>query len=611
VDRFNGVAGTLTTNTLDLLTGNITPVVLGKTFNVNGQVTQGNGPSGLPITITVSGGSTNIMEGGQPVTINPVVAGKRTLLTASEALALFQNTRSGSTTGQVTLSARTGTTGGTITGGAVTLDESALAGPNTAFKLPAGLTMNISGARPILKLAAGSVIAGNINFVTPDAIAFINAGKAAFTVRAGASITSAGTLIISGGGGTWTNNGTIDVGQLVLARTTTGPLTFITGSGGTTRSSEGGSIVIGPSVDAGINMTFKALGAAEFSMPITFGSFVMPASYGAVPATKPLAVTLNFMLESNAFAAITPVIGGTLNANSLTINGKNITVSTHLVSTPIQIADGASFSLNKSLAITGTGLVAIGNNVSLSVGALSSTAPAYGAGLLDPKSAFVSIGTLSIKSTGTAGISIGSDDLFSVAGTKLLITTTALNANILIGDNDSFLGFGSNVSVLAHGNVAGGTGDIFQSQGTIGTATGGIEVGGGITTATLGGAFSKPKGASAASSFGTAGNIVYNNTTGAGTSGIIIANRLKNGTIDLTTGGQNATFNTTAGGTTALGGAIVVDATGPNSVTFSGVTFNTESSKGVSMDDFGGGADIIVDTGDDETPPALAIESAR
>jgi hypothetical protein len=593
----NGVAGKVVSDTF----------VIDSKFNGNGRITSSTPQPMGRINIFVTGSNVDITENGQLITPLIVgVDGKRGLVTPAEALALYLNSRTQDTSGQGTL---TLDTKGNATSGIVTLNQSDVNGTNfTAFKIPAGVTLDFSGSRVALNLPTALSIAGTLQFITPNSIDYINLNAAALKLNPGAQILADATsqLILSGTGSTWTNNGTILAGQIVIARPKAGPLTFITGANATTGAPAGAvnpQILLAPSVDVGMTFTFKANGAASDSLPIVFGNVNVPALYGvnalanAVNAANLRTVSLTFSMSQNVggttIAPITPVVGGTISANTITIKGIANTTNLQTVQTPVTIAAGADFTAVTKITISTAALLKFEDGITLTAGQLKAGAPDWNNPALLLSTQIAKNGSITLTSTGTAGIDIGSAEQMVNNGSKL--TILAELGNITMGNGGLYRDMGGNIYVLAKGTVRGGAGNDFQAKGITGTATGGVEIGSGLTAGVLATAFSKPANTEPPpTAISPSGNVLFDNNRG-----VIYLNNPKNlGTFDLTTGGTNqAVFHLSHG-------AVVFDATADgSSVQFDGIIVETQSAKPVAHFDAAEASDIVVDTEEDLDGP--------
>lgn len=540
----NGVAGAIKSNE-----------VMSKTIAPNGFITAGTTTTqdGL-VSVTVFGGDGTIRENGADRTIPVLTGTKRTLLSPAEALALFQTSHGVLLDSQITVDQPKPTLGGVAIEGTANLSQADVGGQTfTAFKVPNNVTLNFTGFRPVLNLPASVLIAGEVRFPTMNATSFINAGAGAFTISSTGSLQTAptGTLILSGTGGTWTNNGGIDVGTLVLARPGTGALNFKANANSETLVQ---TILIDPATNGSNTMTFTATGVSSFGLDnttgpdVAFGKVLMPTMYSANALTaatssaKQPAVNLTFSLSQNdglgGAAPITATIGGVANASSLTIKGKANTFNKVKVETPLTISDSASLSSATALSITTGGLLTIGDQAEL----------------------IASKGNVSLSSTG---------------------------GNIDLGTQSQLAALGGNILVLAKGNVIG-DGTILNAIALGTTATGGIEIGAGTTTSSLGKGFaSKPTPSPSAP-----GAIAIPNASGKQ-----VLLLLPNGTTGVSLGGTGteSTLDFTNRG------VMVFNAVGTNTIQLQSATFTTSSTKPIS---FGNGGEevqdeYIVDTDED------------
>jgi uncharacterized protein YkwD len=463
----NGVSGFIQTGT------QVAPgiEIVNRTVNGTGRVDEASSFGGA-IAITVTGTTASIDRSGVGDTIGALnsATNKRTLITPAEAVALFESSRG---TQSIALNAD-----GQAIGDSITLTDRDLnATTFTAFNLPSTVILNVSGPRPIISLPSTATIAGTINF--SSAVGFINTGSGAFTVQPTGVLSSPNTLVISGTGSTWTNRGQIDVDQLVFARPTSAPFTFVTADGASTAGhplGSGAHILVAPSTNVGMAMTFRTVASGDFSLPVVFGDFFLPTIYTRNAAANAATTTRNAVI--NFDQAQQASVSGQLNANSITINA--------LKGTPLVV--GGNLSASKNLTLTsGTGELAI--DAMLSAGTLSFGANNFASNDLIAKPQIVSAGALLIKATGN--IVFGNGNSLISNGANATVTSTA--GNIDLGTNNTFRANGGNVVILAKGTVSGGD-NTFQAKGIAGTTTGGIEVGSGLTASKLAAAFSKAAG---------------------------------------------------------------------------------------------------------------------
>ncbi|HEY9790100.1 MAG TPA: hypothetical protein V6D22_06870 [Candidatus Obscuribacterales bacterium] len=583
------------------------------------------------------GATTHFTQGNVQIVINNpnatltdvinLTTGKRVLDTPSQALFTFaadrgQTTPPGPNTFAVDPTTHVAT-GGTVTINQLDVNQTTF----TGFKIPSTVTLAFTGTRPTLNLPATAALNGTLDFAS-GATAFINLGSGKMINNGTIGVTVPGsndTVVLSGTGTTWTNNGTINTGstgELVIARPSTAPLTFVSGANSSLTTGSNG-VLLAPSVDVGMTMNFKATGVAtttnvpgSANSPITLGNFNLPMLYKTNAAAigtninTARSVTLSFADSENNAGVLTEipaVVGGTMSnaggtntvGNANLINIKGLASSTgsratkQTVQTDVTIADGAVFVANTSITATTGGTLTIGttagtpNGVVLTAGLLRSSPPASGT---LAKTDIVKNGTISLTSTGSTtgagGVVIGDDSTITDNGSKFNIT--AKLGDVSIGDGNSFIGNGSNVVILAKGNITGSaTGNIFQSQGVTGTSTGGIELGAGTTTSTILSAFKQPSGTRSPStitgltpSFLSNGAIVLNPSTATG--------------VDLANGGGAPSTSNLSNG-----GVLVFDNLGSSTIHMTGSSFATAATKPISSTEVTAPSEVVVDADDD------------
>ncbi|HEY9793073.1 MAG TPA: hypothetical protein V6D22_21905 [Candidatus Obscuribacterales bacterium] len=585
----NGVVGDITTN------GATGDSVGKKLFVIGAGASADN-----KILITTVGGTFAIPENGGNSSYTPNIGnattGKRGLVTPAEAAALYQLSRDGgsSTTLQLTsvLNNVGGTVGGHATGGSVSFDADGADNANgdmsgvsgltfTTFKVPAGVTVNITGARPTLNIKSGLTLAGNLN-LDPNAvgaIGFINLNGGPLNVmnnEGGAADLSGGTLILAGTRKSWNDNGEIDAANLVFARPTKAPLTFTVGSGALLNI---GSLVLGPNDDVGMTMHFRANGATfnSTSLPLQFGGIGLPLLYAAdaaaIAANAALSRTVNLsfamtmMNSNNEIVPVTPVISGELNANSITLRGLAVGSGASAVGSPMSIQDGTSLTSNHNLTISAMGVLTIGSADPAATGVSFTSGITRNSNMI-------------LSSASAAGVLIGDNSSFVNNGPQLTVLATGatpITGGITFGTansaNDLFSDVGGNLVILTKGNVTGGTGNEYQATGRPNTMMGGIEVGAGTTATVLTTALTKAAG--------FYGGITENDLsllgnpsglpTSAGTfRGVLMLNPSGSTGVNL----ANGTLNFTGGGAMVFE---TVPTTGA-SITMPG-TFTTESGR--------------------------------
>lgn len=535
------------------------------------------------IDLAVTGGQQTITENavGVPILVDNG-AGIRTLVSPSEAVALMQKSLTGAQT--IVLNA----TGQTMPGSVITAQSFELPQQFTLFNFKSfgapiqNVQFNVTGLRPVVKLpAAGVQFGGTLNFTTAGSTAMVDFGTGAMLLQANSAIkgTATTTLLLSGTGSLWTNNGLIEAGDIVIAHPTTSPFTFTLGAGGVIQGALGAvspAIILSASYMPSYSVNFKANGAT-FGLPVEFADLAVPTIYKAsaqknastFATLRP--VLLTFALTNPLNAATTAVVQGTTaKVSTLSVKTLPNTVAGITTQTPLSVATNAVLTASTTFLLSSVAGLSIGNNVALSAGVLKSTAPVTG--LLAPTD-ITAIGSIALTATGAAGITVGSNGSMVVAGGNL--TTTSTTGGLTMANSGLYQSNGGRIVMLAKGAIVGGTGNTFYARGTNVKSSigGGIEIGSGlISSSNLSAAFALPKGtAPVPAVLGT--NVVINNS--GGTKGTVRAITSGGGFLNLSSSGSNtATLNLTGGG------AVVFDAVNTGAlVQFDGGTFKTESLK--------------------------------
>lgn len=583
----NGVAGTI-----------VSDVTISKsTVGNNGQIdTTTTLSSKIKVTISPLSSFT-IQEGASTLTITPVVAlgGARVMLTPAEALAAYQYIRTGGTQ-SITLSQPVNAkSGGAATGTTAPVVLNLLDTKNsafTAFKVPAGVELQFAGANPIINVPSKNLLAGDITF-DAGSTAYINFGSVAFKNTGSIIAPMDATIILSGTARSWTNNGIIDAGQLLIARPTTSALTFTTGAGAQTMPGDG-EIVMDPSFDSAINVSFKALGADWHTPNFSFAPFYLTTAYSAnataiatAAATNP-AVSMKFALavdNGGGLTVVPAVLTGSISGKSITLTAQSVRVGTTTVTPSLNIIT-SDISATNNVSITSADTVAL-FDTTITAG---STAQTFNpTGTID-KSQITSKGSILLTSTSTGtgtGVIVSDSILTAVGGNVQLKSTSTGTSSITLGTGIKFTALGGNILVLAKGDISGSVdlpARIFQAEGITGTASGGIEFSAGSITSKLSAAFSKPANTQPSNLTVLGPSVTDANVSNS--NGVIVVNA--GGTTDLNF----------MGGTPALTlnhGAIVFSTTSGHGISIPGGNYTTSSSKPIDFVD-SDVDEVIVDT---------------
>ena len=527
--------------------------------------------------------------------------------------------------------------------GVVSADQTDVNGMTlTGFNIPTNVNLHITGNMPVLNLPSKTVLNGTLSF-NAGTTDYVNLGSSALQIGAStdpnASINAGAgsTLILSGTAPKWTNFGNITAGDLVIARPQAAPFTLLTEPSASTNIND---VLLSPTVDVGMKMTFQANNMAggntnvpgSSSEPVVLGNVLVPAAFKTTAIANGAnfnsgrAISLTFNLSDingGSVQAIAGNVQGSTNlwgfdsASSITISGANISKT---LGNPLLIGGGATPT---TLAATGAISISTGStaanaidveNVALQSGQLAANEPTqFGGGLLTGKKQFTVNGSISLSTTSSGGIAIGTTtaDNFTNYGAKLSIGSKG-TGNITFGNGNELLDMGGNIIVMTKGNVSGGTGNTFQAVGIAKQSVGGIEIGAGTTSSTIAKSFGKPAGTILnGSAFN--GTVTIVNGTAPNLHGAVVANTKFSNSFNL--GGS--TINVAVPVTPApnppqvLGGVVQFDGGSAGAtVNFgSGNTFETQGAKPVnysSTED----ADVVVDSGEDvEGQSALANSS--
>jgi hypothetical protein len=544
------------------------------------------------------------------------VKGTRTMITPAQAVAFFQASHGysvsvipNSPAGNINKIQAGGITANQVEVNNLTFSK---------FVVPAGLanmSLNLTGSRPTLNFSAGVTIpaGATINFVGP--IGFLNVNAGAF-VNNGTLQDTGGTIIIGGTNPKWTNNGLISADFLSFARPSSSALSFVTGivPGTSTHGNLNISdLLLSPSADVGMSMTFTGAGTADSNftqMNVDFASMPLPLLYQTAAtgiannANTARTVKLTFS-TTGATAPVNVNIGGALNAASITLTSSTVKVGTSTLQVPLSITDGTSLNSQTALAITAAGTLTVGTTVGtpsgvfLTSGSLKSSGGTSGVDWTNQttlaKTDIVKAGAMSLtSSTGDVLFGDGSGDgtpNILVNGSNLTITSKL--GKVDLGGLNTYRVMGGNLIVLAKSNViASGNGqNNYQAEGITGAKSGGIELGGGGLTSTLISAFGKLAG-----KYGTPAGLVGSPTitpaVGTGFRGVLVFNAASGPTT--MTGATDLNF--------AKGGIMVFDGAAGGKVTINSGTFTTVSTsptKPIGFESTTTTVELVVDTGDD------------
>jgi hypothetical protein len=536
---------------------------------------------------------------GNVKTITVLTAGKRTMITPSEALALFETSRGGLIA--QTLQINTGVTTGQ-SAGSVQVDDFEARAVFTKFNLPQFIKVSFNGLTPDVQLPTVATMNGEITFsgIGNNIIDFgsgiMNIGGAAFIKAPN------GNLVLSGTGATWNNNGLIQsTDDIFINRgnsATALKFNLVSGSG----SVVGAEIDLTPALMPAFKINFVANNGGQFGQ-VVFSNDQMPtlltnaaqSNAKTFGAPRPVAITYAATLGS------TLQFGGDVSATTLSISSVKTgnTLPSLLINNGAIFAGTGKFSIasagdltlgnsdsiisNSNVALSAGGsTVNVGTNAFLSAGSLKFGAPATG---VLSASNIASAGSLSITYSGASGLNFfDGDSLVSNGGNVTITETNVAPAGIGFGaptDHVHLHANGGNIIVLTKGAVGGGHTDFVARA--VGATGGGIEVGSGTTKSTLLAAFAKPSGTRIG--IANLGPVIITTTVG-----VVLLNPATASGVNLN--GATLTLNR---------GAIVFDGIGSSPIIdLGGSTFETDASKPISfVEPVGNSEEVIVNTDED------------
>jgi uncharacterized protein YkwD len=520
---------------------------------------------------------------------NPVpvasATGVRTMVTPSEALALYQITRNEAQNISLT------STNAAATGSSISIESAELPQAFTTFKLPPNMTVTITGLSPVVTLPATASIAGTINFQS-GGTDFVDFGAGSPNIASSGDISATGsTLILSGLGGSWTNSGTISANTIALAHAATSTLTLSDKTLGNLQPING--VLIGQSVDEGMKFSFKAIQSSLAN--VEFGVLPVPVAYAALASafaidyTTPATVSVSFNLSNSSGSGITANIGGTLSAGSINITTTNGLVGKTPYQTGLDVLSGASLTSSSTTTISSASALQISNGVDITAGSLNIN-PAPSAPQSFKNTDIAKFGAITISSG--ASLSLGNNDQLISNGKD--ITATAKSGTLTMGDANTIQANGGNINLFASGNVTGnstgGTQNNIVAQalhtGKVVTG-GGIDVGSGMLSST------SLKAARTLASPGpaSAANLGISNASLISNTGGVIVMHSATGNVNLNTSSIGAPPPQLL---VLNGGAMVFETANLGSINFGVSQFQTV----VSDTDFAND-DLVVDTDTD------------
>jgi hypothetical protein len=496
---------------------------------------------GQGLKVSVIGlGQVDVSQGANPSIHFEATSGipaKRTLLTPSEAVAIFQQQR-GHT--PLTLDSNGVATGS----GAITIEQGDAPNAFTKFTLPAGLELNVVGVTPVITLPAGAHIGGDINFTTLGATALIDFQSGNGNMLSTAHIDADGlTLILSTSGSSLRNSGRIDADRLLLSKSTPGTLVF---------SNIGHEGIVDP--DNGIwlsrtvlsSMSVKLYGRGFVYFPgslneneVMLSEIPLPTRFEpvvkalAINSGNPIGINLNFdLLDQNGNSPAYKV-GGDISASTISIRAPNRTLeilpssslrssssmlisagrltlmsnsefiseSTLKIDAPAEvlyIQNNIVLHADKGLILSGREM-SIGNSNSITAGIIN--AGDTGSGVILPSNVLIRGGVAIVASgVGLAEIRypalvVGTNNNIESAGGDVVVKSPL--ASIIIDESNFVTANGGNIQLIARGQVQDKGLTTYHARGLDlpGSLTGGIEIAAGVSSSTLvKSALSKPAG---------------------------------------------------------------------------------------------------------------------
>lgn len=219
----------------------------------------------------------------------------------------------------------------------------------------------------------------------------------------------------------------------------------------------------------------------------------------------------NTMTHSSLFGGVS-VGSGVLSVGGMTtISG----------ATSVSMGDNVTINSggNLSISVLGTsGGFTLGNNVTLTAGSLKAGTPAAPAGLAfnDIKQ----LGSLTVLSLGSGGISGGSGNTLISTGAGLMINSYGLNAAVTLGDASTLRAEGGSVTVFGLGPVSigatGGTGGAIVARAMSGSGmvtisgSNGLFIGDNVNVSSASALFLNNYGTAGAMSIGTGSTLATN-----------------------------------------------------------------------------------------------------
>lgn len=542
------------------------------------------------IVIQTTGSSFTINQNGIDTEISVVDGlGNRTMVTPAQAIALYQLSHDLSQTiglnsfGQATsINPDTG-----LGPSLISIAEFELPKQFTSFNLQTvdsdgGIHLNISGITPKLIMPAlqASTIAGFINFVSDNSIAQIlfNGQPLSITSSGGLTGTETTTLTLSGSNATWTNNGLIRSGSIVIQSTANLFTLNMTTTGeiaGTSELNPGSVQFLAQAlIINGGDFEATTINATVNKVSIT-SNFAQSAALGNITATA-ISVTSNAITIAEGSTLVTQAQALSTGRKAGQTVGASAGITLRATSDVIKIGrDSQLLAINGNVQLLADqGSVEVGKHVLIQAGSLSASATPTG--LITTKF-LATTGAVTIISGGTAGIIIDSEssaaDQTSIVSNGADVQLIAYAGNIAFGSSAILRVNGGNLVALAAGEISGDqTSFSARALSKAGMKTGGgIEIGSGLTISSNITNYYRAR-----PPFKTF-TLLPNPLPDIGTNVTINNNAINQGMVQVNiSGGGNIDISDST--LSLKRGIVVLDAIGANaSIEINGATFTTEA----------------------------------
>lgn len=425
-----------------IVNGTANNIVVGSSVansNSAGGLTEGTFTRG-PIVISVVGGPSTIIVGGNPVSVSPDFSTGRQKVTPAQAAALYQVSLGNTQTLRLNSNGQLldGVTANTLTVPGYALPQF------TSFVLQAtgtnknNILLNVTGLAPILNLSSAftQTISGSITFTTPSSVAMLNIGSISFNILANASVSAANTLVLAGLGTPWVNSGSITSAHLVLLNPM-GAITLTNNSGASITTTD--ILLPANGLSNSINISNKQ---GTMTAPILFAPVLLATGYGTQTSgltpggLKAASTNLTVSLLAPGATQQAAMIGGALSGSTaltLTTAGNQ---PASALTTPLTLLAGTNINISQGITINSNGPVSIGTGSSLISGAsMTITAPS----LTITGSALQSKFGLLVNAAG-AVTTIGTGSPVTMSSTSGSVTVNSSGGSINLGPNTQING---------------------------------------------------------------------------------------------------------------------------------------------------------------------------